>query len=270
MYDERLKDFNKFPSLNLTAMRYESPLRGLIEQFLKDIKPNETYIYLSDQCLAWAVLAWKSRQCAPSECKEQLSIYGGMTVKQLNLAIGYTQFDKECIFASNLIAWVAYSSCSDEIDPRVHFKHSLAILDNLLGSYESNPLPKAIVIFGPFIIDCGNAWAIRNGAIPCKCTTFHQRVEYFDHLCVNDPAGIWYTGILEAANSTLGNLFEVSLTCVCEIITKEVEHDFTRDTVDNVLQYIRAELGDVDLHQALTTLNQSFQGSQTNHTSVDG
>lgn len=259
------EEYDKLPSLASAVMRHESPLWSLIEHFNIDTQ-SEPFWYSDTECLGWAVLAWRSRQCAPSECKKQLSDYLGAAVKSLNTAIGYVHIFDKSVFASNLIAWVAYSSCADKIDPHAHFKHSLAILNFLSEQTKTRNLE----IFGPFIIDCANAWTIRNGAIPLKCTTFRQRTEYFDHLRVADAADTWYSGILEAANSTLGNLLEVSLTSVCEIITKEVEYDFTRDTVKDVLQYIRAELGDVDLHQALTTLNQFFQGSQTNHASVEG
>jgi hypothetical protein len=57
---------------------------------------------------------------------------------------------------------------------------------------------------------------------------------------------------------------------MCQYARKELKGDFERDNVDHVLQYIYAELGDRDLHSALRTLYQSFQGAQTNHTTVEG
>lgn len=248
-------------------MMFHSPLRGLIQQ-LGDSSEDRRPVY--SRCLKWAVLAWAARGNTPSEATKQLSVYSASTVQILNYEIELGTFNKDSVFASNLIAWVAYSSCSDEIDPRAHFKHSLGILYTLSDLSRNNSLDEELVIFGPFIIDCANAWSVRNGVVPCRRTTFRQRTLYFEQLRLNDNAGIWYTGVLEAANSTLGNLLEVSLNCVSQTIKKEINYDFTNSTIDNTLQYIRAELGNVDLHQALRTLNQSFQGWQTDHTTVEG
>lgn len=223
----------------------------------------------SSSCFMWAVLAWSVRVSTPSEYIERLSYYGRRTVQELNRTIEEGVFGKECAFASNLIAWVAYSSCSDRIDPHVHFKHSLGILYTL-SDFASDHLDEDIAMFGPFIIDCANAWTVRNGAVPCRNTNFRQRTEYFDRMRCRDHIDTWYSGVLEAANSTLGNLFEVSFNCVCRTIKNEINYDFTDSTVNSTLQYIRAELGDVDFHQALRTLNQSFQGPNTNHATVEG
>src|SRR5208282_2168306 len=108
-----------------------------------------------------------------------------------------------------------------------------------------------------------------NGAVPQRRTTFEQRVKYFDQL--RSDSGVWHSGILEAANSTLGNVLEVLLSCVCQVARKEMEQDFAaRNTVNDVLQYVRAELGDVDLHSALQAISHSFQGEQTDHRTVEG
>lgn len=47
-------------------------------------------------------------------------------------------------------------------------------------------------------------------------------------------------------------------------------YDFTSEMVNDVLHYVRAELGDIDLHEALQEIERSFQGLQTNHTTVKG
>lgn len=132
------------------------------------------------------------------------------------------------------------------------------------------PLRNDLIVFGPFIIDCANAWTVRHGRIPRRSTMFTQRVTYFEALRLTENSGAWYSGTLEAANSTLGNLLEVALTSACQLARKESEFDFAQDIINDVLQYIRAELGDIDLHSALRTLNESFQGTQTDHTTVEG
>jgi hypothetical protein len=176
------------------------------------------------------------------------------------------------IFAANLLGWIAYSTCSKEIDASVHFKGSMAVLSFILKPVRSRirPISEILKTFGPFVLDCANAWATRHGIIPHRCTKFERRVKYFDELRRFENSGMWYTGILEAANATLGNLLEVSLSCVCQLAKREKELDFNRDNVDAVLQYVRAEIGDIDLHHALVAIDQSFQGEQTNHTTVEG
>ena len=162
--------------------------------------------------------------------------------------------------------------CSQEAEAHVHFKGSVAILLFLLdplASVNCNPISKRLIVFGPFILDCATAWATRNGAVPQRRTTFEQRVKYFDQL--RSDSGVWHSGILEAANSTLGNVLEVLLSCVCQVARKEMEQDFAaRNTVNDVLQYVRADLGDVDLHSALQAISHSFQGEQTDHRTVEG
>src|SRR5208337_2748067 len=72
------------------------------------------------------------------------------------------------------------------------------------------------------------------------------------------------------ANSTLGNLMEVALAFVNKIVTQEAAFDFSKDNVNDVLQYIRSELGDSDLYSGLKTIHCAFQGTQTNHATVEG
>ena len=260
------EDVHLCNSIFSTNTILESP-QGALFHHLK-INRNPIPTALRDSSLVFAVLAWSARVMMPSMYLEQLPRFAAGAVYNLNICVTREIIHANCVYASNLIAWVAYSSCLDEVDPRVNFQQSLGFLRILLE--RRKPLTNTLEVFGPFIIDCANAWTIRNGIIPGRSTTFRQRTEYFDHLRLKDNVGAWHTGILEAANATLGNLLEVSLTCACQIIRKEIENDLTRDTVDNALQHVRAELGDVDLHQALRTLNQSFQGPQTNHTSVEG
>ena len=127
-----------------------------------------------------------------------------------------------------------------------------------------------LVIFGPFIIDCAVAWSVRAGVVPSRNTSFSQRTEYFDEFRSFDNPGTWYSGILEAANSTLGNALEMALNCVCQTIAKEITLDFSREMVDQALLYIRSELGDVDLQNALWQLYESFQEDKTDHSTVEG
>jgi hypothetical protein len=75
-------------------------------------------------------------------------------------------------------------------------------------------------------------------------------------------------GVLEAPNSTLGNLMEVALTFINNVTTKEASLDSSRDDVDGVLQYIRLEFGDANLYHDLKTMYDGFQGAQNNRTTV--
>ena len=72
-------------------------------------------------------------------------------------------------------------------------------------------LPEVVILFGPFVLDCFIAWITRNGRVPRRCTEF-ERVTYFNEMSRLDAPGVWLSGILEAANATIGHLLEVSLT----------------------------------------------------------
>jgi hypothetical protein len=222
--------------------------------------------------LIFTVLAWSARQTTPSEYRKQSSIYGAKAVRKLNGNVNTgVSMEYPFAFASNLLGWVAYSTCSQEVEAHIHFKGSLAILMSLVDRVTNRrPLEEQLITFGPFIIDCANAWAVRHGIVPQRSTTFAQRVNYFDALSSTTNSNVWYSGTLEAANSTLGNLFEVALTSVYQLARQESVFDYTRPAINDVLQYVRAELGDPDLHKALQTLYQNFQGLSTNHTTVDG
>jgi hypothetical protein len=63
---------------------------------------------------------------------------------------------------------------------------------------------------------------------------------------------------------------EVCLTCAYQVARKEGTHNSNKDTVGEVLQYVRAELGDVQLHAALQAIHRSFQGLDTDHSTVEG
>ena len=63
---------------------------------------------------------------------------------------------------------------------------------------------------------------------------------------------------------------ELSLGWVCRFAKTELVSELDRGKVGEVLQYVRSELGDRDLHAALQRLYQSFQGESTNHLTVEG
>ncbi len=173
------------------------------------------------------------------------------------------------VFAANLLGWVAYSSGSHETDSSLHFAGSLGLLSHVLES--PVPMSKELATYGPFVIDCANAWATRNGGIPNRCTTFAQRVNYFEDLFRVDPTGnIWYSGVLEAANATLGNLMEISLRTVLNLARQEEDGPSSRIGLAAAEQYIRPELGDPDLQTGLQAIFRSFQGVGTCHSTVEG
>jgi len=188
--------------------------------------------------------------------REHFFFYIGKGATSLRRSIERPSWYKTDIFAANLLGWVAYSTCLQEVPSFVHFNGSLAMLMFHLEQarrFTSTVSPR-IVVYGPFIIDCATAWATRNGVLPHRSTSFNQRVKYFKELFIGPMSDIWYSAILEAANSTIGNLLEISITCIHRLACHEAEFDFSRDSVIEVLQYLRAELGDVDFHSALQEL----------------
>ena len=263
-------------SLNFIA-GVDAPFLPLIHQILQActpvIKSGQTIEGTpSRNALNCVVLAWKSRQLTSAEYKEKASSYISRACGSLNFAIEAGHVECSSVFSSHLLAWVAYSTCSEEAAAPLHFKRSLAFLTCISDQSQAKakPLPDILTIYGPFIIDCANAWAARHGTLPNRRTKFSQRVKYFDELRRTDEAGTWHCGIVEAANSTLGNLMEVALTWVYNISIREAEFNVSRGNVNDVLQYIRSELGDLDLYTGLKTIYAAFQGAHTNHTTVEG
>lgn len=227
----------------------------------------------AEEPLYSALMAWETRRMPPSSYREESLAYQSLANGWLDYVITTAIIKDQDIFAANLLGWITYSSCSHEGDAHAHFRGSIAMLNFFLQQSRSKhqkPISDSLMLLGPFVIDCANAWTTRNGAVPHRSTTFEQRVKYFDEWRRLDNSGAWYSGILEAANSTLGNLLEVSLSCVFRVSKREEVYDFTRDSVDDVLSYVRAELGDVDLHNALHEIDHSFQRENTNHTTVEG
>jgi hypothetical protein len=94
-------------------------------------------------------------------------------------------------------------------------------------------------------------------------TTFRQRVQYFDHLRrFSDRLGI-HSGIREALNSTLGNLLELLLSGLSAVAHRENTGDFSCQFDKNyILQYVEAELGDIELHRALVFTKRAFQKTE--------
>lgn len=240
----------------------------------------EEHFYSSDTtiepwksgALRFALLAWAARQMPPSKFREVAAYCIYEAVSRLGSIMMRHSFEDSYIFAANLLGWIAYSTCSQEVDAPTHFNGSMAMLMYAIDPQRNQrkPVSDLVLTLGPFVIDCANAWTTRNGVVPHRCTKFDQRVKYFDMLRSVDNSGMWYSGILEAANSTLGNVLEVSLSCVCRIVKSEMVFDFSRDTVNAVFLYVRAEISDPDLGNALQAIDQSFQGDNTNHTTVEG
>lgn len=220
------------------------------------------------------VLGWACRQNPPALTARTVLFFILKASQQLRSKISWGSFSASDVFASNLIGWVTYSTCCDELDARIHFKGSVGILSALLDTaivagHASDPVSHNLMVFGPFIIDCANAWSVRNGQIPHRSTSFNQRVAYFNELSTGPKAGVWYSGILEAANMTLGNLFEICLFCASQVTRHESE-GVARRPIDDALEYIRSELGDRDFHIALLAIHSSFEGPNQDHTTVEG
>jgi len=173
---------------------------------------------LSDDPLHWVVLAWVARQYPIPYFFEPVSRYILKASRRIAHDIRHGRFFSKTVFASNLLGWIIYSTCTEEFDARIHFKGSVNMLGCLLNEFVeltySTPSQKSLMVFGPFIIDCANAWQVRNGMIPHRSTTFKQRVVYFDDLATSSKSkpGMWHAGIVEAANTTLGNLLETALS----------------------------------------------------------
>ena len=80
---------------------------------------------------------------------------------------------------------------------------------------------------------------------------------------------------IRASSKPRTQLSEMSWKLHCHvsvdyIVKREMVFDFSRDTVDDVLLYVRAEISDPDLGKALRAIYKSFQGDNTNHTTVEG
>jgi hypothetical protein len=266
-------DHESIKSLGRDYRGQDPTLLPLATQWLRSQPFSHDDFDCCDEALNHAVIAWNCRQLVVPEYDKIVSSHMRLTVKYLNSAIENGRARSSGVFASHLLAWVAYSTCSHEVTAPVHFKGSLAFLTFIMDQGRNTgpkAVPDLLKIYGPFIIDCANAWTTRNGSFPRRSTSFSQRVKYFDELRRTDESGSWHSGILEAANSTLGNLMEVALTCVYNIARREAAFNFSRDNMADVLQYIRSELGDADLYSGLKTIYGAFQGPQTNYSTIEG
>jgi hypothetical protein len=185
-------------------------------------------------------------------------------------AVYYTPAYHNDVISSNLLAWLCYSGFgTEEGDTSYYFRLAYSLSRAPRYLFESTDY----ILTSYFTCDCANAWLTRNGEIPPRLTTFDQRVQYFDSFIPSllaRVAGEPFPNLLEAANSTLGNLMEVALGWACRFSKSEFAGGVDGVKLDQVLLYIRSELGDRDLHAALQTLYQSFQGPNTNHTTVEG
>jgi hypothetical protein len=223
--------------------------------------------------LAAAISALRARGQGTTEFRKVASFYVDLAGRNLRHAI---EADKQGfkrsanLITSNLLAWLGYSGSMEERDASYYFKLAYSLV-----LWDGNDTP-CFEIEIPFIfaLDCGNAWLTRNGGIPPRQTTFSQRVQYFEQFMpsffpgdVDEPR---YPSLLEAANSTLGNLMEVVLGWTSRFSKSEFMGAVDRAQLNQVLLYIRSELGDPDLHAALQVLYKSFQGPNTNHTTVEG
>jgi hypothetical protein len=219
--------------------------------------------------LGFAILAWSVRRAEPCLFRQKLSIYMFDAIRSLNRCMEYHNYYHQMVLASNLLGWLAYTTCSDLTQAHEHFKGSIALLNFFI---EENWVPelRRISVLGPFVLDCANAWAMRHGGIPQRRTSFAQRIKYFDEFSLPDHGGAWHSSSLEAANSTLGNLLEVALSFTKKLAESESHEDLSRANVADILQYMMSELGDPDLHRTLQTLRDHFQGANTNHTIVEG
>lgn len=218
--------------------------------------------------LTYVIRTWLVRKLPPEDYRIRFPLLLLTSVSSLADMVVQGPNEPE-VFAANLLGWLAYSSGSHETDSHLHFNGSLGLLLHVLESQDS--MSNDLATCGPFVIDCANAWATRNGGIPNRCTTFAQRVNYFEDLFrVNPTSNIWYSGILEAANATLGNLMEISLRTVLDLARQEEDGPSSRLGLAVAEQYVRAELGDPDLQAGLQAIFRSFQGLGTGHSTVEG
>lgn len=121
--------------------------------------------------LTYAILAYSPTL---SENRNRSLWYGTRAIDELCSVLTYKGvFEDREAFASNLLGWVAYSTCSKEMQAHILFKGSLTILGHLIDwATDRQPLTTQLIIYGPFIIDCANAWATRHGIVPRRSTTF--------------------------------------------------------------------------------------------------
>jgi len=240
-----------------------APLKGDIKPELIERILWADYLYGAYSLLGLIWLALEARRLEPASCRTLAPYYIGAAKHSLNSILRYnlTNF-RDSVSGSFMLAWLEYSSSTEEADTGTYLFMSFAFLcDSRVGK---------AVKFGPFILDCINSWIIRNGEVSQRFTTFSQRVSYIESFRYSDDDGIWHSALLEAANSTLGNLMEVSLTWTFRFAQNEANWDFTRHQGHQLLQYIRSELGDVDLQDGLGKIYRSFQGVNMNHTTVEG
>jgi len=252
---------------------------------------RDAFYYDVETARTAAALALRAMHRSPFEFREDLELFFKLAAASLDRCLNrnFTIWDgtflatwtaTDSVIASNLLAWVTYSANVAESNTSYYFSLSYAQVrlppwdltrkpSSQRLVYETNDERTRYNLYALFALDCANAWLIRNRTCPPRTTTFTQREHYFTHF-EKLTSREWHSGTLEAANATLGNLFEVSLTAVLRFAKKESNLNFSRKGADKILQYIRSELGDADLNRALKELYRSHQGKNTDHTTVVG
>jgi hypothetical protein len=231
---------------------------------------NEDVSIIISESLVSALLAGACRQFPPELFEKYHYNYKLLATRALRSGLS-SNLDEGDIFAANVLAWVAYSTHSDLVEVGIHMNGSMQMLKNLwiLSRNGQKPLSDALKVFGSFIIDCASSWSAKNGAIPRRMTTFQQRVKYFDQLSrLVSGLGI-RSAVREALHSTLGNLLELLLSGLSTAALHENAGDFSNRLEKNsILQYVEAEMGDVELYRALVSTKRAFQNTH-DHKSVD-
>jgi hypothetical protein len=200
-------------------------------------------------------------------------VYGELARTALDHSIANEKLCSLDIISSNLLGWLAYSGPMEEVDATDYFKLSYTLVCMELKTPKLYSWWKAVeerCNYSPFILDCASAWITRNGGLSPRLTTFTQRVHYFQAFISSGDSELWYPSLLEAANSTVGNIMEVALGWTYRFSKGEFTEGVDRVQVEQVLLYIRSELGDPGLHAALQLLYQSSQGHNTDHTTAEG
>jgi hypothetical protein len=271
------------PKATLPSVQYNTSSRdpnGILRM------PSRAQSYFPRDILAAldaAISALKARGLESPEFRRVAAFQCELAISNLNHALIHTQYNADHIVVSNLVAWLAYSSVMEELEATYYFSLAYTLVCEYLGSLDRGSrfitgtslqadfwMDAEHYRYIPFVLDCANAWLTRTGVIPPRMTTFDQRVKYFDEFISSGDSGPWYSSLLEAANSTLGNLMEVALSWTYRFAKAQITGALDRGQLEQVLLYIRSELGDTNLHAALQTLYRSFQGPNTKHTTVEG
>lgn len=222
-------------------------------------------VTLNFPALRHAVLSWAARQLPPEQYELQFLEHQNLALQYLRANLHSEDCWEDALFTSTILAWNSYSSFNEQTSVRSHWLGA----GEILMALQRSPSKRSgmLTAFAPFVLDCISAWSVRYGGVPSRWTSFSQRVIYFEQLFRVATSHSSQTGTADAVNATLGNVLEMSLTCLSAVVEEATGRPPLLDEMSLIgaIHHIRDELCDMDLQHALVAIQVPSGNGETIH-----